>query len=175
MNPAVCTSTSKYPKSAESIFPVSRAPSRIPLERVDNLEAGKSFALLDVDIAPRALAETLLVETGGVCELGVCGTGGNDRVGDADDCADEEAWPCVLAFGVDELLLEFAGVASPVRGDIVRCEPRALKESGLTGARYFSVAVPDPPSFSDGTFTLRVLEPALPLGAVSAGLPEDFC
>jgi hypothetical protein len=80
-----------------------------------------------------------------------------------------------LAFGVDELLLEFAGVTSPARGDIARCEPRALLESRLTGARLFSVAFPDPPSFSDGTFTLRVLEPALPLGAVSACLLEDFC
>ena len=154
---------------------MTNAPSRILLDRELNWLASTCVTLLATDVVPRALAGTLEVETGGVCELGVCGMGGNDRVGGVDDGADEEAWACTLAFGVDELLVEFAGVASPLRGDIVRCEPRALKESGLTGGRLFSVAVPDPPSFSDGTFTLRVLEAALPLGAVSACLPEDFC
>ena len=117
----------------------------------------------------------MLVETGGVCELGVCGIGGNDRAGAVDDGADDEAWPCALAFGVDALLLEFTGVASPLPGDIARCEPRPLREPGLTGVRLFSVAVSDPPSFSDGMITLRVLEAALPLSAVSACLLEDFC
>ena len=58
------------------------------LERVVNFEAGKPLALLDVDVAPRALAGTLLVETGGVFELGVCGIGGNERAGGVDGGAD---------------------------------------------------------------------------------------
>ncbi len=47
----------------------------------------------------------------------------------------------------------------------------------LKGVRLLSVAVPDPPSFSDGTFTLGVLvlEAAFPFGAASACLLEDFC
>ena len=61
------------------------------LARVVNCEAGKPLALLGADVALRALIGTLLVETDGVCELAVFGTGGNDRVGGADDCADEEA------------------------------------------------------------------------------------
>jgi len=145
------------------------------LERVVNFEAGKPLALLDVDVAPRALAGTLLVETGGVFELGVCGIGGYERAGGVDGGADEEAWPGVLVLDFDAPLLEFDCFASPVCGDVVLCEPRALKESGLTGGRPFRVAVPEPTKFSDGTFTLPVLEPALPLGAVSACLLDDFC
>ena len=61
------------------------------LERVVNFEAGKPLALLGADVALRALIGTLLVETDGVCELGVCGTGGNDRAGGVDDGADDEA------------------------------------------------------------------------------------
>ena len=77
------------------------------LERIVNFEAGKPLALLGADVALRALAGTLLVETGGVCELDVCGIVGNDRAGGVVGGVDEEAWPCVLVFGVDELLLEF--------------------------------------------------------------------
>ena len=61
------------------------------MERALNWLPSTFVSLLTTGVALRALAGTLLVETGGVCELGVCGTGGNDRAGGVDDGADDEA------------------------------------------------------------------------------------
>ena len=71
--------------------PLINAESSICFARLLNWLAGIPFSLLAADVALRALAGTLLVDTGGVCELGVCGVGGNDRDGGADDGADDEA------------------------------------------------------------------------------------
>ena len=65
--------------------PLINAESSICFARSLNRLAGIPFSLLVTIAALRALAGTLLVETGGVCELGVCGIGGNDRAGGADE------------------------------------------------------------------------------------------